>query len=73
MIEYLVLRGYDDWNLATIPAPLAFPIFVAIYECRMSPPSGWKKEAYLVIGKGLFTYTNSGVHVTPLQVPIASL
>jgi hypothetical protein len=50
MIEYLVFRGYDDWKISTIPACLALPIFVAIYECRQAPPTGWKKEAYLLIG-----------------------
>ena len=51
MIEYLVFRGYDDWKISTIPACLALPIFVAIYECRQAPPTGWKKEAYLLIGQ----------------------
>ena len=38
-------------SVSSIPAPLALPIFVAIYECRMVPPTGWKKEAYLLIGE----------------------
>ena len=51
MIDYLVMRGLDAWIISTIPAPLALPIFIAMYECRTAPPIGWKKEAYLLIGK----------------------
>ena len=53
MIDYLVSRDYDKWRVSTIPSCLALPIFVAIYECRLAPPSGWKKEAYLFIGRVL--------------------
>jgi len=28
------MRGYDKSTISSIPAPLALPIFVAMYECR---------------------------------------
>ena len=51
---FQVTKGYDQWKISTIPSCLALPIYIAIYESRLAPPTGWKKEAYLLIGKLCF-------------------
>ena len=44
-------RGWTLADLDSLPAGVALPLRQAIQHCRSAPPTGWPREAYVLVGR----------------------